>query len=210
LASFVAKDFVTMGVAATRRGASFERLEETGALAETLKTAFGEDATALTGKDANKLKLLGEDLGRYRHVVFATHGILDGDVPYVGEPALVLTQVGNADGDDGFLKMSDIMGLKLQCEVVALTACKTGLGREVGGEGVMGLGRAFQHAGAKNALVSLWSVSEKSTTDMTAAFFKSLKEGKTPREALKSARAQLRKGAYGHPFFWAPFVLVGA
>lgn len=210
LASYVAKDFVTMGVASTRRGAAFERLEETGALAETLKAAFGEDATALTGKEAAKPRLLSEDLARYRHVVFATHGILDGDVPYVGEPALVLTQVGNAEGDDGFLKMSDIMGLKLGCEVVALTACKTGLGREVGGEGVVGLGRAFQYAGAKNALVSLWSVSEKSTTDMTAAFFLALKEGKTPREALKSARARLRQGAYAHPFFWAPFVLVGA
>ncbi len=210
LASYVAKEFVTMGVAATRRGAAFERLGETGILADSLKMTFGSDAVSLTGADANKTKLLGEDLGRYRYAVFATHGILDGDVPYVGEPALVLTQIGNASGDDGFLKMSDIMGLKLNCEVVALTACKTGLGREVGGEGVLGLGRAFQYAGAKNALVSLWSVSEKSTTDMTDEFFKNLKEGKTPREALKTARARLRKGAYAHPFFWAPFVLVGA
>ena len=57
--------------------------------------------------------------------------------------------------------------------------------------------------------MSLWSVSEKSTTEMTGAFFKALKEGKSPREALKSARAQLRKGAYANPFYWAPFVLVG-
>lgn len=209
LDAYVAKDFVTMGVAATRRGAGFDRLEETGALADTLRSTFGEGAVALTGKDASKAKLLSEDLGRYRHMVFATHGILDGDVPYIGEPALVLTQVGNPADDDGYLKMSEIMGLKLHCDVVALTACKTGLGREVGGEGVMGLGRAFQYAGAKNALVSLWSVSEKSTTEMTAAFFRVLKEGKTPREALKTARAELRKGAYAHPFFWAPFVLIG-
>ncbi len=209
LAAYVAKDFVTMGVAATRRGTGFDRLEETGVLAETLTTAAGSGGLALTGKDATKARVMSEDLGRYRHMVFATHGILDGDVPYIGEPALVLTQVGAEPGDDGYLKMSEIMGLNLHCDVVALTACKTGLGREVGGEGVLGLGRAFQYAGAKNVLMSLWSVSEKSTTALTAAFFKSLKEGKTPREALKTARAELRHGAYAHPFFWAPFVLIG-
>ncbi|MEQ1918621.1 MAG: CHAT domain-containing protein, partial [Elusimicrobiota bacterium] len=209
LEAYVGKGFVTMGVAATRRGAGFDRLEETGVLAETLTAAFGSGALALTGKSASKTKLMSEDLGRYRHLVFATHGILDGDVPYIGEPALVLTQVGNEPGDDGYLKMSEIMGLKLNCDVVALTACKTGLGREVGGEGVLGLGRAFQYAGAKNALVSLWSVSEKSTTMLTAAFFRALKEGKTPRESLKTARTELRRGAYAHPFFWAPFVLIG-
>jgi CHAT domain-containing protein len=97
----------------------------------------------------------------------------------------------------------------LKAEVAALTACKTGLGRELGGEGVMGMGRAFQYAGAKNVLVSLWSVAERSTTLFAAEFFAALKTGQTPREALKIARSKIRAAGYEHPFFWAPFILMG-
>lgn len=199
-----------MGVGGARGTAAFERLAETGALAEALKASYEGAATLLVGRDASKAKLMAEDLGRYKHLVLATHGILDGDLPYVNEPALVLTQIGNASGDDGFLRLSEAAALKLNADVVALTACKTGLGREVGGEGVTGLGRAFQHAGARTVLMSLWSVAEKSTTLMTAEFFDALKAGKTPREAMKVARAKARKSGFDHPFFWAPFVLVGS
>ena len=149
------------------------------------------------------------DISKYRHLIFATHGILDTDLPYIREPALVLAQVGNGPGADGFLTMSEVMELKLDAEVAALTACRTGLGREVSGEGVMGLGRAFQYSGARNVLVSLWSVAEQSTTLLTETFFRGLKEGRTPREAVRRARAAVRAAGYEHPFFWAPFILIG-
>ncbi|MBI3558252.1 MAG: CHAT domain-containing protein [Deltaproteobacteria bacterium] len=191
--------------------AGFARLVDTGALASETVKLFGKDATALVGLHASKEELHKADLSRYRFLIFATHGILDNDVPYIREPSLVLTQVNRRGSTiDGFLKMSEVMDLKLDAEVVALTACKTGLGRAVGGEGVVGLGRAFQYAGARNVLVSLWSVAEKSTTLLAQAVLERLKAGDTPRQALKKARLRLRAQGYDHPFFWAPFVLMGS
>jgi CHAT domain-containing protein len=105
--------------------------------------------------------------------------------------------------------MSEVMDLKLNADVVALTACQTGLGRRLTGEGVMGLGRAFQYAGARSVLVSLWNVAEDSTTMLGERFFFHLKAGKTKRQALRLARADVRRAGYEHPFYWAPFILIG-
>lgn len=110
---------------------------------------------------------------------------------------------------DGFLTMSEVMGLKLNADIAALTACSTGVGKNLTGEGVMGMGRAFQYAGARTVLMSLWSVAEVSTVLLTEKFFTHVKEGKDKLEALRLARADVRKAGYEHPFFWAPFILVG-
>jgi len=105
--------------------------------------------------------------------------------------------------------MTEVMGLKLNAEVAALTACNTGMGKNLTGEGVMGMDRAFPYAGAKTVLMSLWSVAEKSTTLLTERFFSYLKESKDKLEALRLARADVRRDGYEHPFFWSPFILVG-
>lgn len=102
-----------------------------------------------------------------------------------------------------------VMGLKLNADMVALTACQTGLGRHISGEGTMGMGRAFQYAGAKSVSMSLWSVSENASVKLVESFFRNLKEGKGKLEALKLARHEIRKEGYDHPFYWAPFILVG-
>ncbi|MBI4345946.1 MAG: CHAT domain-containing protein [Elusimicrobia bacterium] len=188
---------------------SFPRLVETAALAKALEALSPGGTKMLLGTRANAAALRAEDLSRYRYLVFATHGILDTDVPHIREPALVLAQPRASAPGEGFLTMSQVMGLKLDAEVAALTACQTGLGKEVSGEGVLGLGRAFQYAGARNVLVSLWSVAEKSSTMLAETFFAELKGGKNPREALRAARAAVRKQGYDHPFFWAPFILIG-
>ena len=73
----------------------------------------------------------------------------------------------------------------------------------------MGMGRAFQYAGAKAVLMSLWSVSERSSVKLVEGFFKHLKEGQSKLEAMKLARKEIREAGYEHPFFWAPFILVG-
>jgi CHAT domain-containing protein len=151
-------------------------------------------------------------LDQYRYQVFATHGILDNEVPYIKEPALVLCQVGvdSKDRDnDGFLTMTEVMNLKLNAEVVALTVCNTGVGKNLTGEGVMGMGRAFQYAGAKSVLISLWSVENESTNLLTEKFFTHLNDGKDKLESLRLARKDIREAGYEHPFFWAPFILVG-
>jgi len=105
--------------------------------------------------------------------------------------------------------MTEVMGLKMGGEVVALTACETGVGKDVSGEGVMGMGRAFQYAGCGNVLMSLWSVAEDATVSLSNAFFRNLKEGKAPKEALRLARTEIRKNGYEHPFYWSGFILVG-
>jgi CHAT domain-containing protein len=128
-------------------------------------------------------------------------------VPGLMEPFLALTMAPS--GTDGFLKMSDVLSLKMNADVVALTACQTGLGKELSGEGVMSMGRAFQYAGAKSVIMSLWSVSESGSVLLVEKFFQHLKAGKNKLDALKSAREDVKSAGYHHPFYWASFILVG-
>ncbi|MFA6315950.1 MAG: CHAT domain-containing protein [Elusimicrobiota bacterium] len=219
----VIRGWERMGAAGTRqRGAArpagsapepageevFPRLAKTAEIGAEFRRLFGGAATVLEGAEAAEDRVASFPFSDQRYVVFGTHGILDNDIPYIREPALVLAQAGNPAGKDGFLTMSEVMGLKIPAEVVALTACRTGVGRRLSGEGVLGMGRAFQHAGAANVLMSLWSVEEGATVALTGAFFRHVKDGKPSGEALRLARADIRRQGYEHPFYWSAFVLV--
>ncbi len=185
------------------------RLPLTGQLGESLKVADPAKTDLYQGVKAQKAVLLKNDLTPYRSCVFATHGYFGKDLPGIQEPVLILSLPNQPEGQDGFLRMTEVMGLRLNADMVALTACQSGLGRVISGEGTMGMGRAFQYAGAQSVLMSLWSVAEKSSVEMVESFFKHLKEGKSKLESLKLAREEIRKAGYDHPFFWAPFILVG-
>lgn len=188
----------------------FKRLNETGALAQNLARMHGSNCHSVTGMNANKsdfLMSIAPAIEQYGSVIFATHGVMSTDVPGLMEPFLTLTMV--PPGVDGFLKMSDILSLRMNADIVALTACQTGLGKDVSGEGVMSMGRAFQYAGAKSVLMSLWEVEEKSATTLAENFFKYRKQGKTKLESLKAARDEIRNAGFKHPFFWSAFILVG-
>ena len=189
-------------------GLKLDRLPETGKLAKSLGRMF-KKSHSLIGLRATKKNLKDTDLTGYRHLVFATHGLLSGKVSGLMEPALALAREPGTKERDGFLSLSEAMRLKLNADVVALTACVTGLGKEVAGEGVMGMGRAFQYAGAKSVLVSLWSVSESSTTKLVSRFFTHLKAGTDKVKSLRTARKEIRNAGFRHPFFWAPFILIG-
>jgi tetratricopeptide (TPR) repeat protein len=188
---------------------TFPRLPLTGELGQSLKKAAPDKTDLYEGLKAKKATLLEKDLTDYRSVVFATHGYFGKDLPGIMEPVLVLTLLDQTKDQDGFLRLSEVMGLKINADIVALTACQTGLGRHISGEGTMGMGRAFQYAGAKSVLMSLWSVSETSSVKLVESFFKHLKEGKNKLESLRLARKEIRDAGYDHPFFWAPFILVG-
>ncbi len=191
-------------------GFDLTRLEATGKLAERLKSMFAENAKALTGVSANKDALFGKEdshLDKYRWIVFATHGYAASDVPGIMEPFIALTRTQGQS--DGLVKMSEVLHLKLNADLVAVTACQTGYGEVVEGEGVMSIGRAFQCAGARCLLASLWSVSEVTSVQLMEVLFKGLKQGKTVTQALSDARNDLRGSGYDHPFFWAAFVLTG-
>ncbi len=178
-------------------------------LGESLKDADPAKTDLYEGLNAQKAVLLKSDLTPYRSCVLATHGYFGKDLPGIKEPVLILTLPNQPVGQDGFLRMSEVMGLKLNADMVALTACQSGLGRIVSGEGTMGMGRAFQYAGAKSVLMSLWSVAESSSVDLVTSFFKHVREGKNKLEAMKLAREDISKAGYDHPFFWAAFILVG-
>jgi CHAT domain-containing protein len=188
----------------------FERLPETGRLARNLKEIYGNGVDMLTGLEATKQHLMtrvAPRLEQYGWIVFATHGLASERVPGIGEPFLALTMVPT--GTDGFLRMSDVMGLKMKADVVALTACQTGIGTQVSGEGILSMGRSFQYAGAASVLMSLWSVAEESSVILVEEFFRQVKLGKPKLEALKAARNSIRQQGFEHPFFWAAFILVG-
>jgi CHAT domain-containing protein len=193
----------------TETGLVFNRLPLTGDLGTALKKLQPDSTDLYVGMDASKPWLFKEKLDKYQSIVFATHGYVGEGLPGVMEPVLVLTLVDQPQNQDGFLRMSEVMSLDLTADVVALTACQTGLGQEIKGEGTMGMGRAFQYAGAKSVLMSLWSVSEVSTTKMAEKFLSYVKQGKNRLEALQLARKEIRAEGYEHPFYWAPFILVG-
>ena len=191
------------------RGITFRRLPLTGELGKSLKDLDPKKTDLYVGMKASKPVLFKQALNRFGSMVLATHGYFGKDMPGIQEPVLILTLPGQPEGQDGFLRMSEVMGLKLNADVVALTACQTGLGRRLTGEGTMGMGRAFQYAGAKAVLMSLWSVSEKSSVKLVESFFRHLKDGKSKMEALNLARKEIGDEGYDHPFFWAGFILAG-
>ncbi|MBU2620845.1 MAG: CHAT domain-containing protein [Proteobacteria bacterium] len=220
--------------ALVRSGFSLPRLPETRDEVLEIGALFGysaDDSNIKLDMNASKSELLKSDLGRYRFIHFATHGLLSGDIPYILEPALVLSQPGNRNPEDGFLKMSEILNLKLNADAVVLSACKTALGKEIAGEGIVGLSRAFMLAGSKSVIVSLWSVESNSTAVLMKSFYSHLKPGISKEEALRLAKQELKNQSLAstyfsrgitiagrdkkvqtgtsHPFFWAPFILIG-
>jgi CHAT domain-containing protein len=102
--------------------------------------------------------------------------------------------------------------LKLNADLVTLSACRTGLGKLVSGEGVLGLTRAFLYAGTRSVLASLWNVNDTATAELMTAFYRNLKRDLSKDEALRQAKLELLHGkqpAWRHPYFWASFVLIG-
>jgi CHAT domain-containing protein len=174
-----------------------------------LASSAGRKADVWLDMDASEANVEGRDLSGYRVVHFATHGLLNAERPQF--TGLVLSLVGNREGDDGFLRTDEVFNLHLGSPLVMLSACETGLGREKRGEGVMGLTRAFMYAGAPTVGVTLWSVADKSTADLMTDFYKSyLGAQASPSAAMSAARLRMIEGKrYSTPFYWAPFVLVG-
>ncbi|HVF45231.1 MAG TPA: CHAT domain-containing protein [Pyrinomonadaceae bacterium] len=205
-------DEATTSDASAQRGV-LVRLPGTGEEAreiEKLAGASGRKADLLLDMDASESNVGGRDLSRYRVLHFATHGLLDAERPQF--TGVVLSLVGNPEGADGFLRTDEVFNLRLSSPLVMLSACETGLGRERRGEGVMGLTRAFMYAGAPTVGVTLWSVADKSTSELMTDFYKNLLGSATPAasDAMRRARLQMIDGErFSTPYYWAPFVLVG-
>ncbi len=131
----------------TESGLTFPRLPLTAQLGESLKKSDPQQTDLYEGLNVKKNALLNKDLTTYRSLVFATHGYFGKDLPGIQEPVLVMSLLDQPKGQDGFLRLSEVMGLKLNCDIAALTACQTGLGRHISGEGTMGNGSSVPVCG---------------------------------------------------------------
>lgn len=114
----------------------------------------------------------------------------------------------NRGGDDGFLTLTEVLDLRLDAQMVVLSACVTGRGRVMEGEGVLNFARAFHHAGARTVVVSLWEVASDVAVDFMKRFYGYLKAGKSRSDALRLAKKEIRT-RYPNPFYWAAFILHG-
>jgi CHAT domain-containing protein len=188
----------------------YPRLEFSGKEIENISSYFkgGYSDIYLRNKATEENLKHNNELNKFNYVHFATHGSIDEDKPDLS--SLVLTSQKNS-GEDGSLQTTEIFKLKLNADLVVLSACQTGLGKLVRGEGMIGLTRAFMYAGTPSVIVSLWSVSDMSTADLMGEFYKNLIKNKLSKtDALRKARlALIVGGKYSHPFYWAPFVLIG-
>ena len=160
---------------------------------------------------ANRAMVLSGKLGQYRIVHFATHGLLNKEHPELSGVVLSLVdQAGNPQ--DGFLQLVDVYNLDLPVEMVVLSACQTGLGKAVRGEGLVGLTRGFMYAGTKRVVASLWGVQDLATAELMKRFYGAmLGAGRmSPAEALRVAQVEMwKQKRWRSPYYWAGFMLYG-
>lgn len=183
-------------------------LDEAEAIMSVAPTGSAMKAVAFS---ANRANATSPEVGDYRVVHFATHAILDDKRPELS--GLVLSLVDErGHPQDGFLRLGDVYNLKLPVDLVVLSACRTGMGKEVRGEGLVGLTRGFMYAGATRVVSSLWKVDDEATSELMKSFYSHmLKEGRPAAAALRMAKSDLRKARadWREPYFWAGFVLQG-
>jgi CHAT domain-containing protein/tetratricopeptide (TPR) repeat protein len=162
----------------------------------------------LMEKESTEEAVKREPLRRYRRLHFATHSLIDEKFPL--RSAVVLTPGDDAQ-EDGLLEVSEIARLDLECDLVVVSACQTGRGQLLSGEGIIGLSRAFLYAGARSVVVSLWNVSDVSTGQLMKTFYQNLTAGQSNAAALRKAKLKMLGSGNQtrHPYYWSSFVMVG-
>lgn len=205
------------GLADVETVKSLPSLPDTKDELEALQRAIGGGSSLLLlQNEATEANLRARtDLADYGVLVFATHGLIGGDLAGLTEPALVLTPPERATvQDDGLLTASEISTLSLNADWVILSACNTASG-EVDGEGLSGLAKAFFYAGSRALFVSHWPVVSDAAVKLTTAMFRAqadapgIGKAEAHRRAIHAVMTDADNPMYAHPLFWAPFVVVG-
>jgi CHAT domain-containing protein len=203
-----------------------ERLPDTADELISIAEALGANPVqdVYLGPRASENQVKSIDLSDRRVVAFASHALVPYDLNGLDQPAIALSAPSvTGDEGDGLLTMAEILDLKLNADWVVLSACNTGAADGAGAEAVSGLGRAFFYAGTRSLLVSMWPVETTSAKKLTTSLFRHLKDnpGLTKAQAHQRAMLELIDGpgmidedgrtiaSYAHPFFWAPFIVVG-
>jgi CHAT domain-containing protein len=204
-----------------------DRLPDTAEEITSIAQALGADLKqdVFLGKDVSKRRITTMNLADRKVIAFATHALAPGDLDGLNQPALALSSPAvTGDNEDGLLTMGEILKLKLNADWVVLSACNTGAAEGEGAEAVSGLGRAFFYAGTRSLLVSMWPVETTSARELVTEIFhlqqadRNLTRAKSLRKSMLAIidEANLEDDAtgrviasYAHPFFWAPFEIVG-
>jgi CHAT domain-containing protein/Tfp pilus assembly protein PilF len=180
---------------------------EAGAIMTLTRHGSGMEALDF---QASRETALSKELSEYRILHFATHGLLDNQHPELS--GLVFSLV-DAEGRprDGFVDLQDVYNMNIPADLVVLSACETGLGKQVNGEGLIGLTRGFIYAGASRVVASLWKVHDVATSELMAILYKAmLQDGMAPASALRHAQLELQKRKiWANPYYWAAFTLQG-
>ncbi|HEU0252583.1 MAG TPA: CHAT domain-containing protein [Pyrinomonadaceae bacterium] len=194
-----------------RQGEALGRLPFSRREAEAIMTsAATRDGMLALGFRASRTTATSGELSRYRIVHFATHGILNTQYPELS--GILLSRFDEkGQPQDGFLQLHEIYNLDLPCELVVLSACQTALGKEIKGEGFVGLTRGFMYAGAARVVASLWKVDDAATAELMKSFYQSMFDDKlSPAAALRAAQINLwKQSAWRSPYYWAAFTLQG-
>jgi len=193
--------------AAVYRDLSLGALPDAVREVRTLTQLYGSERTAAFTGAAAREAVLKKLIGGYRVIHLATHGVVDDSSPLYS--ALVLS-AADVDAEDGLLEMREMRDLDLQADLIVLSGCDTARGDVHQGEGVIGMSWAFLMAGCPTTVVSQWKAESHTTAKLMIEFHKRLLAGDSKAEALRQARlALLHDPHYAHPFYWAPFVVVG-
>jgi len=186
---------------------NLDELPGTDTEVNAIKNLFGGKSTLVKYKDANEAAVKSDQLAQYNYLHFATHGIVDET-----DPELSRIFLNMSPGEDGNLFSGEIYTMNLNADLAVLSACQTGLGKISKGEGVIGLSRALIYAGARNLIVSYWSVADASTAQLMTDFYEFLiKSGpQNFSEALRQSKLKMISAKkYAAPYYWAPFILIG-
>jgi CHAT domain-containing protein/Tfp pilus assembly protein PilF len=202
---------VAPGAGKRPAAAAFLRLPWTRREAEAIAAVVpaGRSLLALDFR-ASRATALSPELAGYRIVHFATHGIIDSGTPALS--GLMLSRVGErGEPLDGFLGLRDIYNLRLGADLVVLSGCETALGKEVRGEGLVGLTQGFLYTGARQVVASLWRIEDRATAELMSRFYRGLLvEGRPPAAALRLAQLAIRDDRrWRSPYYWSGFVLQG-
>lgn len=177
---------------------------------EIMALAPSRTSLKAIGFAANRDQILNQQLASYRIVHFATHGIINSEHP---ELSGIVLSLFDREGrpQNGFLRLQDIYNLRLPADLVVLSACSTALGKDVRGEGLIGLTRGFMYAGASGVIASLWKVDDDATAELMKLFYDAMfRKGMSPAAALRDAQlAMSQSNRWRAPYYWAGFVIQG-
>ena len=187
---------------------NFSRLSYSDYEIQKISSLFDETKTIIfTRESASEEELKNHNLEDYKIIHFATHSLIDDKRP--ARSSIVLT-LDDEPSEDGFLQMREVYNLKLNSELVVLSACQTGLGQLINGEGIEGLNRAFFYAGASSVLMSLWSVNDQASSQLMERFYSHLRSSESSMNALRKTKLEMiSSGVLSHPYYWAGFIVSG-